>query len=1225
MEQKGKCVCVNKPSKTPPCTPNLCDGKECGNAKCKVKNNQPVCECDDPEQTFPSCKADCKCPENQYCRFGTACTCLYGGSLPNCKKGCKRKCGPNAECVIKANGDEDCLCAFGGLHPSCLKNNCTVECQDGKECATSQEGEQSCECLHPPCPPPKCDDCNQGVCALIDGVSVCLCPDKSNQQPNCGKCSTVNCKGGKCVIGKGNEPKCICDYEENSVSKSDFPDCKCTLECGDQAQCAKGENGQEFCRCNNKENNFPDCSPDPTSCDKTCPAGSELKSTGKLCSCVCKSGGIPPKCSNLCKPNNCEKNQQCVVVNGEETCICSDTKLLLPDCKPPGCDPQECKGKCEDNQCVCPDGGTPPNCSNDTKCAKRCRDKEICKIDENGSPQCVCASDPTKQPPCSEEPPPCPENCGIAECIAINGQRTCVCSDRTLKPPSCNAKCKCPKNQFCLSGTTCTCLFGGKVPDCLPGCDKDCGDSARCVTSSGKPKCICLFAGVFPNCEKSDCSKKCKEGEDCVKDQDGNEMCACLTPPCPPNKCKNCNQGKCAEIDGEAKCLCPDGSDNQPKCGECSRINCAGGKCVVDKNNKPTCICDDEDVESSSKSEYPNCKCSLDCGKNGKCVREQQNGKEICICNNEEAVFPACGTKPPGCDETTCSPKTNPIVFRGKCTCACKDPKALPPDCAEPLCGPAGKARCAADGNKICAVIDQEEKCLCRNLKLTPPDCEACILKCPPKYKCVVVDEKSTCKCATDKCPPPCKPEECKGECNGEACICPNGGTPPNCEGSPVCKKKCDVNEMCKPDKSGTPECVCKGNPTKKPPCPPIDPCPDFCGNAKCLEINGKFRCVCNDPNQDPPSCNDQCKCPNTKDQFCKDKTTCTCKYGGIFPKCLPECDKDCGSLAKCMFSSGKLSCVCLFGGVHPDCEKSDCTLKCSKGETCVKTKEGTQQCTCVSPPCPPLKCKNCNQGKCVEIEGEPKCMCHDGSDNQPKCDTCNTVKCVGGKCVISKDNVGKCICEDEDETVAKTKYPNCKCKLKCGNNAKCVVDPQSENEVCICNNGAVDAPECSTNPVDCSTTPCAGKSEPVKYRSECRCVCKDAKKSLPSCTEPLCGPEAKAVCALDGKICGVVDRQEECFCKDLKLRPPECKVCPLVCPPKFKCTVENGKFTCKCEKPGTCQTACTPQSCQGSCDKAGNCVCPGGGVPPACRPVCDKHCNNGVCRMNSNTGIAGH
>jgi len=97
-----------------------------------------------------------------------------------------------------------------------------------------------------------------------------------------------------------------------------------------------------------------------------------------------------------------------------------------------------------------------------------------------------------------------------------------------------------------------------------------------------------------------------------------------------------------------------------------------------------------------------------------------------------------------------------------------------------------------------------------------------------------------------------------------------------------------------------------------------------------------------------------------------------------------------------------------------------------------------------------------------------------------------------------------------------------------------------------------------------------------------------------PEC-KALCGSEAEAKCAKDGKICGIEDGKEKCFCKNLKLHPPGCKDCELQCPPMAECVVEDGMSKCiSCNPKQVSNCLLEGKECSMKNGKA-VCVCPEG------------------------------
>ena len=225
------------------------------------------------------------------------------------------------------------------------------------------------------------------------------------------------------------------------------------------------------------------------------------------------------------------------------------------------------------------------------------------------------------------------------------GNRACVCYV---------GQNECRNQGICNYEGNCVCKNGGTYPNCNTFCSKNCGKYAYCLKNleeKGEENCICFYGGLYPKCKQ--CAKECADGEICALDEHGSEKCICQGTgheQCPLTCDKDCKFGKCVVKQGEAICICPDGSSNYPDCdGPCHKKECPNGKCIT-LNGEAKCACKNGDVEN-----YPSCKSiceQLKCETNNGYCGQTQDGVITCICKNRHNNYPQCG-------EPICNCKAN--------------------------------------------------------------------------------------------------------------------------------------------------------------------------------------------------------------------------------------------------------------------------------------------------------------------------------------------------------------------------------------------------------------------------------------------------------------------------------------------------------------------------------------------------------------------------------------
>lgn len=347
------------------CTYSVCDGY-CDHGTCKVLQGNPKCECErgwsgrtcnicidevechDPCSTW-DCENDGICqvepgpPKKAFCR------CPPGYSGPKCEETvCHGYC-VHGECKLQ-KGAPVCKCDGGWSGPKCDISICP---DGGTQCYTS------CDLL-------SCE--NNGTCAIASGSSkpFCRCPPGYHGE----RCELTECDRF-CVHGN-------CKLEDGN------PICSCTL----------GFSGNR-------------CQID--TCKSFCHRGTcEATDDGPFC--TCEAGYTGQRCteplseSDLCSPNPCGNEGECVILRGKRYCKCTETFIgdacqqkIEAEVNP--CNTIEClnSGICQVRQglpeCVCDTNWEGANCSLPSICKEWCFNGGICSGNENSSldPVCSCS------------------------------------------------------------------------------------------------------------------------------------------------------------------------------------------------------------------------------------------------------------------------------------------------------------------------------------------------------------------------------------------------------------------------------------------------------------------------------------------------------------------------------------------------------------------------------------------------------------------------------------------------------------------------------------------------------------------------------------------------------------------------------------------------------------------------------------------------------------------
>ncbi|KAG8232833.1 hypothetical protein J437_LFUL013159, partial [Ladona fulva] len=410
-----------------------CPGS-CGqNAKCRVVNHNPICECEsgytgDP---FSSCQiiqvtsitevlTPCipsPCGANAVCkeRNGAgSCVCLpeYIG---NPYEGCRPECVLNSECpttkaCIRSKCQDPCL-GVCGQNAVCEVVNHSPMCT----CLQGFIGDAFIPVLEDtnPCEPSPCGPYSR--CREIKGQAVCSClPNHLSSPPTCRpECITSSeCASERACVDRRCKDPCPGPCGLNTICNviNHSPICSCK----------PGYTGDPFVRCNHvppapsiptKPIYVDPCVPSP------CGQYAECKDIGGSPSCSCKREyiGRPPNCKPECVISaECPTNKACMRQKCRDPCpgSCEQEPVVAQDpCHPSPCGPN---AQCRDGICSCfPEYQGDPYVG--------CR------------PECVLSNDCPRNKACVRQKcvDPCPGTCGQnARCEVVNHIPMCSCPER---------------------------------------------------------------------------------------------------------------------------------------------------------------------------------------------------------------------------------------------------------------------------------------------------------------------------------------------------------------------------------------------------------------------------------------------------------------------------------------------------------------------------------------------------------------------------------------------------------------------------------------------------------------------------------------------------------------------------------------------------------------------------------------------------------------------------
>ncbi|GMS95252.1 hypothetical protein PENTCL1PPCAC_17426 [Pristionchus entomophagus] len=377
------------------------------------------------------------------------------------------------------------------------------------------------------------------------------------------------------------------------------------------------------------------------------------------------------------------------------------------------------------------------------------------------------------------------------------------------------------------------------------------------------------------------------------------------------------------------------------------------------------------------------------------------------------------------------------------------------------------------------------------------------------------------------------------------------------------------------------------------------------CGSkAKCIEMDSKFDCKCNDGYDGDvfKECKeiDPCKAVkcDSSSQTCKvvtGKPSCVCKGG--FVSAGKTCVKNpcisvsgpCGNSSACIVepATGEARCICAKGYILDDAKNciSDDVCKC--GEAVY--------------PCRSDVCDDKNLMKCSKMGSKAVCACDTGytfNATTKKCDDIN--ECVPNPCLaggICTNTLGSFTCNCPRGNIFNGTY--CKDDPLCSNEQYCTHDPnakckqvEKEKSHYVCDNGytGTGAPnDQPCKPIDA----CEGK----KRRMNLTNLCPNNHEH----PESTCSKQCDCVC--DSGFRRSTKAPYEC--EDIA---DLCKEKIFTCNSTFVCKNTVGSYECICpeyhrmnEKKIECERddKCIPDPCDKStqlCDwKTGKCICKNG------------------------------
>ncbi|XP_027882287.1 protein crumbs homolog 2a [Xiphophorus couchianus] len=343
-----------------------------------------------------------------------------------------------------------------------------------------------------------------------------------------------------------------------------------------------------------------------------------------------KWGTLCSATSEKCLSAPCQNGATCVDTMDDYACICTREGVLYmgkncdelyDGCSFVPCDNCTSTPGTREYHCICPDGLTGDNCTEEV---------DECQSNPCSEPRSLCV-DQLYGYFCR-----CPAGYGGQDC------RTHV-TDCIDKPCMNNGTCELRPNGF-----ECRCAAGFRgrtceedVNECL---SEPCQNGAICIDGVAEYHCFCVPGFQGHNCEIdiNECaSQPCENNATCINEKDHYE-CECMVgftgvncetelDECDSHPCQN--GATCHDLTGMYSCECLvgfDGVNCEVDVDECASQPCQNGAFCHDMVNSYECDCSDTGFEGEH-CEVDIAECASDPCQHGATCIEEVNGY-VCLC-----------------------------------------------------------------------------------------------------------------------------------------------------------------------------------------------------------------------------------------------------------------------------------------------------------------------------------------------------------------------------------------------------------------------------------------------------------------------------------------------------------------------------------------------------------------------------------------------------------------
>ncbi|XP_014328981.2 protein crumbs homolog 2-like [Xiphophorus maculatus] len=343
-----------------------------------------------------------------------------------------------------------------------------------------------------------------------------------------------------------------------------------------------------------------------------------------------KWGTLCSATSEKCLSAPCQNGATCVDTMDDYACICTREGVLYmgkncdelyDGCSFVPCDDCTSTPGTREYHCICPDGLTGDNCTEEV---------DECRSNPCSEPRSLCV-DQLYGYFCR-----CPAGYGGQDC------RTHV-TDCIDKPCMNNGTCELRPNGF-----ECRCAAGFRgrtceedVNECL---SEPCQNGAICIDGVAEYHCFCVPGFQGHNCEIdiNECaSQPCENNATCINEKDHYE-CECMVgftgvncetelDECDSHPCQN--GATCHDLTGMYSCECLAGFDGvncEVDVDECASQPCQNGAFCHDMVNSYECDCSDTGFEGEH-CEVDIAECASDPCQHGATCIEEVNGY-VCLC-----------------------------------------------------------------------------------------------------------------------------------------------------------------------------------------------------------------------------------------------------------------------------------------------------------------------------------------------------------------------------------------------------------------------------------------------------------------------------------------------------------------------------------------------------------------------------------------------------------------